>query len=132
MRRNLHNHGRSRLWLLNTAQREVSLVLLKIVILSEFINTFNLENSSVSNQSSSEFNFITGQVSVSNELLAWLVHVKCLRESLSPQIYREGVPAVVGEMDLPNLDSIVSQEVVPLELQVGASGIEPQNLPVIV
>ena len=92
------------------------LVLLKIVVLSELINTSDLENSSVSNQSSAKFNFVASQVYVSNELLAWLVHVKSLWESLTPQIYWKGVPAVIREVNLPDLDGIVSQEVGPLEL----------------
>ena len=71
---------------LNVAHWEVLSVSLKEVVLGEFINTLDLEASSVGNQVSLEFDLIAGQVSVSNELLSWLIHVESLWQLLSSEI----------------------------------------------
>ena len=86
MRWHLNNNSWSWQWFLNTAEWEVPLPFLEVVVLSEFVDTSNVEYSSISNKVLSELDLIAGQVTISDELLTWLVHIKGLWQSLSPQV----------------------------------------------
>ena len=119
-------------WLLNTADREVPVILFKIVVLSEFIDTSNLKYSSVSGQGFTILDLIASQVAISNKLLPWLVHVERLRQSLPSEVYRERISTIVREMHLPNLDGVISEEVMPLELQITTFSVESENLSIMV
>lgn len=132
MRWNLDHHSWSRLWFINTADWEVPVVLRQEIVLSEFINTFDFENSSVSGQSSSMLDLIAGQVTITNELLSWLVHIERLWQSLPSKVNREGVPTIIREMHLTNFDSVISQEIVPLELEVTTVSVESENFSIVV
>lgn len=83
---NLNNDWVSWLWLFDVTKWEVSLMLSQVVVLSEFINTMDIENSSIGNKRSIEFNFIAGEISVSNKLLSWLINLECLWQLLSSEI----------------------------------------------
>ena len=83
---NLHDNWVSWLWLLNVSKWEVSLMLGQVVVLGELVNTMDVEHSSVGNKRSIELNFIAGEISVSDELLSWLVYLECLWQLLSSEI----------------------------------------------
>lgn len=102
------------------------------IVLRKFIYAFNFEDSTVSNKFSFIFYLIASQVSVSDELLAGLIDGKSLWQFLSSQVYREWVSSVVWEMNLSDLDSIISQEVVPDELKVLAWGEESKHFSIII
>lgn len=51
---------------------------------------------------------IGSEVPVSDKVLAWLVYVESLWQLLPPKVDRERVPSIVGEVDLSDLDSVVS------------------------
>jgi hypothetical protein len=104
----------------------------KEVVLRELVHSLNSENSAVGYEVSFEFDFIASQIPVTNELLTWLIHIESLWQFLSSEIDREGVSAVIWEMNLSDLDGIISQEVVPDELEVFADGEESEHLSVIV
>jgi len=72
----LNDDSISWFWLNDIAACEFSAVSSKIVVLSEFVDTKNLESTSVGDQGLVGVDLITGQVSVSNELLSWLVDTK--------------------------------------------------------
>ena len=59
-----------------------------------------------------------------------LVHIESSGQPLSPEVDREGISAVVGEVYLSDLDRIIGQEVVPDELQILTSREESENLTV--
>ena len=128
----LNNDSVSWFHWLNVTHWEVLSVSLEEIVLGELINTLDLEASSVGNQVSLEINLIAGQVSVSDELLSWLIHVESLWQLLSSEINGERVSAVIWEMAFSDLDGIVSQEVVPHELEVFTDGEESQDLSVVV
>ena len=73
---NLNDNWVSWFWLFNITKWEMSVMLSEIKILSKFINTLDIEYSTVSNEWPLEFNFITGEISITNKLLAWLVDSK--------------------------------------------------------
>lgn len=85
----LHYHRWSWLWLLNATYWEVPVVVMQIVVLSEFIDTSNFHYSSICNKWLAKFNFVASKIAISDELLSWLVHVERLWQSLSPQIHGE-------------------------------------------
>lgn len=132
VRRNLHNNGGSGLRLLNLTKREVSLVLLQIVVLSGLVNTANSESSTVSSQTVIEGDLITRQISVADERLARLVDIESLRKLLSSEVDRERISAVVREVHLSDLNGVISQEVMPDKLKVITSSEESENLAVVV
>ena len=77
-------------------------------------------------------NFITGKISVTNELLTWLVNSKSLWKLLSSQVYWEWITSVIWEMDLTDLYCIISKEILPDKLKVITFCEESQNFSVVV
>jgi hypothetical protein len=73
---NLNYYWVSWFWLLDITEWEMSLMTAQIIVLGEFINTINIKNSAVGYQRSIKSYFITGKVSISDELLSWLVDSK--------------------------------------------------------
>ena len=55
-----------------------------------------------------ELNLITGQVVVTDESLTGLIDIKSSRKLLPAQVNREGVSTIVREMNLSDLNSIIS------------------------
>ena len=129
---NLHNNGWSWHGLLDAAKRETTGVSFLEIVLSEFVYTSNGKYSSVCNEWSIHVNFSACQVSISNELLAWLIHIECLWQSLPSQVHRERISTIIREMYLSDLNSIISKEVVPLELKVTTLSVESEHLSVII
>lgn len=86
---NLDNDGISWLNWHDVTQCEVLSVSLEEVVLGEFVDTLNLEASAISNQVSLEINLVACQISVTNELLSWLIHIESLWQLLSSKINGE-------------------------------------------
>jgi len=82
----LDNDGISWLWLDDLADWELSTISLEVVVLGEFVNTKDGENTTVGNELLVWVDLITGEVSVSNELLSWLVDAESLWKFLSSQV----------------------------------------------
>lgn len=128
----LHNDGISGLHWLNVAHWEVSVVSGKEVVLGELVYSLDLEASTIGYQVSLAVDLVASQISVSNELLTWLIDVEHLRQLLSSKVHGEGISSVIWEVDLSDLHGIVSKEVVPHELEVFRQGEESEHLSVIV
>ena len=86
---NLDNDGISWLNWHDVTQCEVLSISLEEVVLGEFVDTLNLEASAISNQVSLEINLVACQISVTNELLSWLIHIESLWQLLSSKINGE-------------------------------------------
>ena len=86
---NLDNDGISWLNWHDVTQCEVLSVSLEEVVLGEFVDTLDLEASAISNQVSLEINLVACQISVTNELLSWLIHIESLWQLLSSKINGE-------------------------------------------
>jgi len=114
----LDNDSVSWCWFADWADCEVPAVFLHEVILSININTSDMEDSTISIQLFAWVDLITCKIAITNELLTGLVHVKGFWKSLSSQIDWEWVSSIVREVNFSNLDGIISQEIVPLELEV--------------
>lgn len=132
VRWDLNDNSLSGLWLLNLSNWEVSVVLSEVVILCELVDTLDGEGSAVSNKRFLESNLIAGEVSVSNEGLSWLIDGESFWQFLSSKVHGKGVSSIVGEVDLSNLDSIVSQEVVEDEWQLSGLDKESQYFSVVI
>ena len=77
-------------------------------------------------------NFITSKISITNELLSWLINTECFWQLLSSQVDGEGITAVIWEVTFTDLDGIIGKEVLPDKLEVVTSGEESQDFPVVV
>ena len=130
VRRNLHNDSSPVGGLLDVSEGEVTVILLQIVVLRCFIDTADSEHSAVSGQRVAEFDLVASEVSVTNERLTGLVDIEGLGQLLSPEVDRERISAVVGEVHLSDLNRVVSKEVMPDELKVFTSREESENLAV--
>ena len=108
------------------------LVLLDVVVLGELVNTGDVENLTVCVDWLSPVNFITSQISISNKGVTWLVYIEGLWELLPSEVDGEGVSSVVREVDLSDLDGIVSQEVVEDILESLGVDEESKNLSVVI
>ena len=86
---NLNDNSISWLNWHNVTHWEVLSVSLQEVVLCEFVHTADSEASTVSNEVSIEIDLVTGQISVTNELLSWLIDVEGLWQFLSSKINRE-------------------------------------------
>lgn len=64
--------------------------------------------------------------------MTWLVHIEGLWELLPSEVDGEGVSSVVREVDLSDLDGIVSQEVVEDILESLGVDEESKNLSVVI
>jgi len=76
--------------------------------------------------------FIASQVIVTNKVETGLVNITSEGEALSVQKLGEVVTAIVGVVNLTDLDGIISQEVVNNIWKVFAVSIEAQNLAILV
>ena len=128
----LDNNGVSWSWLYNFAHGEVSVVPGQVVVLGELVYTKDGESTSVGNQFLVRMDFITCQISVTNELLSWLINAERFWQLLSSQVDGEGITAVIWEVTFTDLDGIISKEVLPNELEVVTSSEESQHFPVVV
>ena len=86
---NLDNDGISWLNWHDVTQCEVLSISLEEIVLGEFVDTLNLEASAISNQVSLEINLVACQISITNELLSWLIHIESLWQLLSSKINGE-------------------------------------------
>jgi len=82
----LDDNGISWFWLDDLTAWESSTISLEIVVLGELVNTEDGENTSIGNEVLFRVNLIACEVSVSNELLSWLVDTECLWKLLSSQV----------------------------------------------
>ena len=129
----LNNNGISWCWLFDVTQWEVLVVSLQEVVLSENINTHDLENSAIGDEISIVIDFTASEISVTNELLSWLINVERFRQLLSSEVHWEWVSSVIWEVYFSDLYGIVSQEIVPDELKVWSwSCEESQHLSIVV
>ena len=83
----LYNYSWSWFWFLNTTDWEVPVIILQVVVLSEFIDTSDFKDSSISSQCFFGLDLITGQVPITNKLLSWLVYVESFWQSLPTKVY---------------------------------------------
>ena len=60
-----------------------------IVVCCEFVDTNDGEYTTIGNEFLVWMNFIAGKISVTNELLTWLIDAEGFRELLSSQVHRE-------------------------------------------
>lgn len=114
----LNDYSISWLWSLDLWDWEVTMISAQKIVLGEFINTSNAKGSSIGNEFPIVFNLITSQISISDKLLSWLIYGESLWELLSSKVHWERVSSVIWEMDLSDFNSIISQEIVPLELKI--------------
>jgi hypothetical protein len=97
---------------LHLAERELVTVGAAVERLSELVDSGDLEDAAVSVDVGVRSDLVTGEVVVTDEVLAWLVHVKSVGQLLSTEEKSEGVSSVVGVMALTDLECVVSQIVV--------------------
>jgi len=76
--------------------------------------------------------FIASQVVVTNKVETGLVNITSEGETLSVQKLWEVVAAIVGVVNLTDLDGVISQEVVNNKWKIFAVSIEAQNLAILV
>lgn len=130
VRGNLDWHLLGWRWLSDAAKREVVAILLGVELLGELVDTLNYEFASVSHDVAGGGNLVAGQVVVSDEGLAWLVDIEAIWEFLSAEEQGEGVPSVVGVVDLTDFDGVIGQVVVDNKWKAIVLSEETQHLTV--
>ena len=73
---NLNYNWVSGFWLLDVTEWEVSLVSAQIVILSEFVDPVDIENSSISYKRLFKTYLVTGKISVTDEFMSRLIDLE--------------------------------------------------------
>jgi len=130
--RNLNNNSWSCFNWFDISNWEVSMVSVEEVILGEYVYSADFEDSTICSEVSIELDFITGKISVTNELLTWLIYVEYLWQFLSSEVHWKWVSSVIREMNFSDFDSVVSKEIVPNELKILRFDKESQNFSIVV
>ena len=120
------------LWHLNVSEWEIVSILYSVPSLSVLINTLNNVDLAIGVNVADWGNLVSGQVVVSNEALAWLVHIETVWQLLSSQEEREGITSIVGMVHFTDLDGIISQVVVDNVWEIVTDGEEAEDLTVMV
>ena len=125
-------HGLGWLSELHLAEREVVAVPLPVELLGEGIDAVDHVDAAVGVDVRGGCDLIAGQVIVTNEVLAWLVHIKAVWQLLAAKEYGEGVTTVVRVVALTDFKCIIGQVVVHYVWQVVAGGEEAENAAIVV
>ena len=125
-------HGLGWLSELHLAEREVVAVPLPVELLGERVDTVDHVDAAVGVNVRGGSDLIAGQVIVTNEVLAWLVHIEAVWQLLAAKEYGEGITTVVRVMALTDLERVVGQVVVHHVWQVVAGGEEAENAAIVV
>jgi hypothetical protein len=94
--------------LFNVTEWEFSAICVHEEILGELVDSIDIKGSSVGNQWSFHADLIACQVSITNELLSWLVDLESFWQLLSSEIHSEGVSTIVSIMDFSYFDGVIS------------------------
>jgi len=119
-------------WLLDLADWELVTVLHSVEVLSEFIDASDLVDSAEGVDDTSWVDLIAGEVVITNEVLAWLVHIESVWKFLSSQKEGEGVTSIIWAVGLSDFDGIIGQVVVEDVWQVLADSEESEHLSILV
>ena len=130
--RDLGSHGLGRLSELNVAKRVGVTVSGLVELLGEGIDTGDDVDLAVGGDVRLRGDLVTGQVVVADEGLTWLVDIETVGQLLSAEKDGEGVSAVVGEVTVTDLESIIGQVVVDDVGEVVTAGEETENLAIVI
>ena len=122
--------GRGRLWELNLAQWELGSVTLLVESLGGLIDTLDDEGAAIGVDVGLRSDLIASQVVVTDEVLAWLVHLVAVGQLSAAQVNRECISTVVWAVVLTDLESVIGQIVVHGVGQVVASAEETEDVSV--
>ena len=124
--------GLSRLGELNAAERELDLVALAVELLCEGVDALDLVGLAVGVDVGLGGDLVAGQVVVTDEGVAGLVHIDAVGELLAAEVDGETIPAVVSLVALTNFKSIITEVVVHDERQILTFGEETEDLTIVV
>lgn len=132
VRRSNRLHWLGRLRKLNLTEGEVVAIPLPVELLSEGIDAIDHVDAPVGVNVRGGCDLIAGQIVVTDEVLAWLVHIEAIWQLLAAKKNGEGVTSVVRVVALTNLERVVSQVVVHHVGQLVARREETENATVVV
>lgn len=119
-------------WVLDVAQWEIVTVLAHVPSLCELVDALDGEDSAVGVNVAGWGDLIGSQVVVTDEVLAWLVHVEAVWKLLSAEEEGEGVTAVVWMVHLANFEGVIGQVVVDGVLELITLTEEAEDLTIVV
>jgi hypothetical protein len=117
---------------LDGTQLEELAILAGVVLLGVLVNAGDVEGASEGKNAAIGLNLVAGQVVVSNEGEAGLLHLVAEGHALPPEQEGEAVTSIVGVVHLANLDGVVGEEVVHDEGEVFGVAEEAEHLAVVV
>ena len=132
VRRSNRLHWLRRLRELHLTEWEVVAVPLSVELLSEGIDAIDHVDAPVGVDVRGWCDLIAGQIVVTDEVLAWLVHIEAVWQLLAAKKNGEGVTSVVGVVALANLERVIGQVVVHHVGQVVAGREEAEHAAVVV
>ena len=114
------------------AKREIVTVSLHVELLGEGIDSLDHISDTVGDDVACGSDLISGQVVVTNEALAWLVHIETVGELLTTEEEGEGISTVIGAVALTDFKCVISEIVVNHVIQVISRGEEAQHAAIVV
>lgn len=117
---------------LDVSERESGLVALAVEALREVVDTLDFIDSAVGVDTRRGRDLVAGQVVVTNEGMARLVHIDAIGQLLAAEVDSESISTVVGLVALTNLEGVVTEIVVHDEGEILTLGEEAQDLTVVV
>ena len=100
--------------------------------MSKLVYTCDLVFAAIRADGTTWINLITGQIVVTDKVLAWLVHIMAVWQFLSSKERRSGFAAIVRAMALSNFNGVISQVIVNDVGQVLTEGEEAKHLTIVV
>ena len=125
-------HGLGRLSKRDLTKREIVTVSLHVELLGEGIDSLDHISDTIGDDVACGSDLISGQVVVTNEALAWLVHIETVGELLTTEKEGEGISAVIGAVALTDFKCVISEIVVNHVIQVISRGEEAQHAAIVV
>ena len=125
-------HWLRRLRELNLTEGEVVAVPLPVELLGEGIDAIDHVDAPVGVNVRRGCDLVAGQIVVTDEVLAWLVHIEAIWQLLAAQKNGKGVTSVVRVVALANLERVIGQVVVHHVGQLVAGREEAENATVVV
>jgi len=119
-------------WEGDASKWEIVAVFLGVEFLGGLVDAFDFKDAAESIDVAVWSDLVAGEVVVSDEGLAWLVHIEAVWELLSAKEQGEGIAAIVRVVNLTDLEGVVGQVVMDNVWEVLTTGEEAEDVSVVI
>ena len=114
------------------ADGEVLPIFFCVKVLSKLVHSRDLIFAAESTDGTTWVDLVTSQVVVTDEVLAWLIHVEAVGQFLATKEARGGFAAIVGAVTLIDFNCVIGQVIVNDVRQILTEGEEAEHLTIVV